>query len=137
MKTFLFVQKQEDPGCDYNLGCGVKVSILRANSEEEALDKALGLPSNWQNKAIEASSSGGSLLGWISDNVIAGTPLGLLEGEFRLESAKLYEVVREVDMMPIMADKLGEIRKFEKEFNAVENEKKERAEYERLKKKFG
>lgn len=105
MKTYKAYLNQGQ-GCDYTIGCGLRVIDITANSMEDAKQKLA------ETIAEEYSYDEG-----------------------RLEKAELYEV-EQVFVMDLKAiyQKVADDRNAEKQ---REKDAKEKAEFERLKSKFG
>lgn len=140
MKYFLY-RRQSGEGCDYTIGCGSKLEQLEAISMAEAIDQVVGLTSeNWKDDLVEdANSVDYSVDDYIHDIVMHETThLGDVDpdSDRRMEEITLYEVNDEVDMIPLMEAKLAELREFQKELDRQQDERRERAQYEKLKKKF-
>lgn len=108
MTYYLFL-RQEGQGCDYTIGCGMRLIILRATT----LDEAKGESKEYFD----------------ADNY------GYGRGDYALSDAMIMRC--EFNAMPI----LNKILKDEREAREKEQEQnklnQERAEFERLKKKFG
>jgi hypothetical protein len=106
MKTYKAYLQQEGEGCDYTIGCGLRVIDITANSMEEAKHKLA------ETIATEYSYDEGMLY-----------------------AAELYEV-EQVFSMDVKAiyQKVVDDRNAEKQ---REKDAKEKAEFERLKSKFG
>jgi len=131
MKYYL-IRVQAEQGCDYTIGCGVDVTQISAKNLGEAIQKVVGVPSDWRSTFSE---------GW-EDYIYNEGHLGdaVIDRERQIESVSLLEVNEEIDMMPILKAKLAEIKSHfqylrdEKDLEA--KEARDLAEFERLKKKF-
>ena len=131
MKYYL-VRVQKGEGCDYTIGCGLDVTLLSAKNKEEAIQKVIGLPSDWKETFSED---------W-EDEIYDTGYLGDAEPNRyqQIESVSLLEVNEEIDMMPILKAKLAEVRGH---FQAIQDQKdleakeaRDLVEFERLQKKF-
>lgn len=96
-------------GCDYTIGCGVKVKALRATSLEAARDEVVSLIENDYGTGIEQ----------------------------RIEGVTLYETTAKspIDIQAVYAQIAAKQKAEEEE--EEEEEKEERAEFARLSKKYG
>lgn len=110
MATF-YVLLQERPGCDYTIGCGAKLVRLKATTFEKA--------------EVEVMSSGAGGLGY-EDYVV---------GEGRLDSIEIFEVA---NALPVDLEKYRiALRAAQEAERTKAVAAQERAEFERLSKKFG
>lgn len=135
-KKYYYIRRQEN-GCDYTIGCGVSIQLIRADSREEAIKKIIDLPDNWKQELKDWISEDGDIDGCYHDT-IADTALGdITDRDNPITSADLIEVSDEIDMMPILEEKLAEAEAFKKELLDAQKEKAELEQYEKLKKKFG
>ena len=107
---YLLHEVQDGEGCDYTIGCGYRLTQLDADTMAGAIAEATGLDRH-------------------------GSPRIQTSGEQRIKCATIYEVAAEhsIDIRALDA---------ERKFVAVaslreEREASERAEYERLKGKYG
>lgn len=136
-KTYYYIRRQES-GCDYTIGCGISVRIIRAASKEEAIKKIIDLPDNWKEELVKwVDEEGGDIDGCYHDT-ICDTGLGdVMEDDNPICSADLIEVDDELDMMPILEAKFAETEAFKKELQSRAQEAAEREQYEKLKKRYG
>jgi hypothetical protein len=142
MKYFLY-REQSGEGCDYTIGCGSKLEQLEATNMKEAIDEVVGLTSeNWKDDLIEAADQQGfssCIDDYIHDVVMHDTThLADVDhdSDRTMSQITLYEVNDEVDMIPLLEAKLAELRNFQKDLDRQQDERRERAQYEKLKKKF-
>ena len=117
MSLFLFIEYQ-DGGCDYTIGCGVRVSkLMEADSASHAITKFVAM-----NEHDYRDENG----------KLCSNPWAK---EYSPDDVELYEVVMEHGI------NLDAIRqRAQNEIDGVklqETEAIERAEYERLREKFG
>jgi len=118
MKRFMVIMRQDGEGCDYSIGCGIKYKIYEASSAEEAFmvwvdDHDLNLPHE------------PSLFKYYGDT----------DGEGYLKKVMVFELgdTNEHLWPEFIARRKAEIAVKQ----LSEKEAKERAEYEKLKQKFG
>ena len=140
MKYYLY-REQRNEGCDYTIGCGVQLKSLRATTREEAMKEIIGLVSpNWKEELVQAAKDCGySVDDYVHDYVMYdSTYLGDVDpaGDRVMSDITLLEVNDEIDMMPLLKSKFEELKSFQKELNEQEKEAAERAQYEKLRKKF-
>ena len=126
---FVSYQQQEGYGCDYSIGCGMRVEIIEANSLEKALDKILKLPDNWDE--IENPDS-------FHDRVIIEAASRVLDSERgdRLAQWKLYQIAEEVDLMPLIEKQKQLLDSQLEKIKTNIKDKEDKLKYEELKKKF-
>jgi len=117
---FICVMKQNGEGCDYTIGCGMRFFTLNAETPEEATDKII------KKLDFEDYESGNSNPGYHCK-----------DGEQELSIWRLFEIKAEYNLLELL-------HQWEVNFNEAENTRKtakkeaeERAEYEKLKQKFG
>tara|TARA_R110000851_G_scaffold47424_1_gene115034 strand:- start:17803 stop:18159 length:357 start_codon:yes stop_codon:yes gene_type:complete len=118
MKKFIVVLKQSGEGCDYMIGCGQKtIEILAEDIEQAGQRFILMLNSSWDDD-----------VDWTKD-------YGGYNGEQELDSAMIYEVgvTKDVDLRSAYDD----IEAAKIKLKTLLEDTKEKAEYERLKNKFG
>lgn len=117
MAKFAVVLKQQGEGCDYSIGCGMTLLMLDASTRDEALIEA--------KRRILGKPSEDAYYGY-EDSYLVGT-------EANLESATVVQIEYEFPVKEWYHQILAA--------QAASDEKqklaKERAEYERLQKKFG
>ena len=117
MSLFLFIEYQ-DGGCDYTIGCGVRVNkLIEADSPEQAREKFIA--------AYEADCR-------YDDGTLCGNPW---YGDHTADDIEMYEVVTQHKF-----DIIAVADRAQKEVDGIkqqEVEDAERAEYERLRGKFG
>lgn len=120
MKKFLIVERQGG-GCDYTIGCGIKVSVVECESMEALLEKthAKALSTEDDEEYDELAEMAGS---WLASH------------ESSRESVSIYEIA-EHRCIPLNEWK-NEKKKLQEEAKDKALEAKERAELERLQKKF-
>lgn len=114
MSQWICIMRQRGEGCDYTIGCGVKVYAFEAKNEEQA-------------RKIAMTELGNEHFNGESD------PSYYIDGEGALSEWSLYQVTTGFNMMPLLEEALTRYRSVEEK----EVEAKELAELERLKKKFG
>lgn len=136
-KKFLYIRRQEN-GCDYTIGCGISVRIIKADSKEEAIKKIIDLPDNWKEELVNWIGQDNDIDGCYHDTVADTGLSAVMDGEYEnpIDSADLIEVADEIDMLPILEAKLEETEAFKKKLHEEAQEKSEREQYEKLKKKF-
>lgn len=105
-----YLVERQSGGCDYTIGCGLRITHLRdAKTLEDAKSQA-------NNKIGD---------NWHADHEVA------------VDSAEILEVNEVVDLAPFLTEKAAERKQRQAEEDAEEAAAAERAEYERLRKKFG
>lgn len=126
---FISYQQQKGYGCDYSIGCGMRVEIIEANSLEKALDKILKLPDNWDE--IENPDS-------FHDQVIIEAASRVLNSERGDQVAqwKLYQIAEEVDLMPLVKKQKKLLDSQLEKIKTNIKDKEDKLKYEELKKKF-
>lgn len=107
MKYYLI--ERQSGGCDYTIGCGIRVTQLLANSLEEAKEKAA--------KEIGSYWKGGS--------------------EHSIESAELLEVSESVDLAGFLDQKKAEMKAKERAVALAKQRQKDEEEFARLQRKLG
>lgn len=120
MKGKKFIVDIHQPhGCDYTIECGSKTFVIYAKDLLEANKRFIQMfYPDFESSDVD----------WTDD-------YGGYTGEMALESAVIYEVVDELEIdMGLLYENLDSIRAAEALKAA---EEKERAEFERLKKKYG
>ena len=115
MRKYLFVEYQEN-GCDYTIGCGVRLTVIVANSDSDALEK------------FKSNFLRGELLDYSINPLRSGNAP---------DSFEIYEIARTVPFCDRLfqgwIDEWDEVIKKQKEKKEYE---KDRALYEKLKKKY-
>lgn len=114
MSRFIAILKQTDRGCDYTIGCGLNVTDLGEHEDEKAALVALLASFN------ETS---------FYDYHLAP------DAERRLESIKIYEVASSHTLDLDRLRQAEETRRVAA--SEAAREARDRAEYERLRRKFG
>lgn len=119
MSKYAVILFQEGGGCDYTIGCGVRVDLLNANTLEEA--------------RVEARQTLGYInkYGDFEGDLITDDNYKH-EWKLKLEQALLVEVHED---LPIEEWSSKLIQKLEQKVRKKQ-EDKERAEFERLRKKY-
>lgn len=119
MKKYVIEIKQHSEGCDYTIGCGRKTFILWAKDIKQAHERfELMFQPDFDSYEVD----------WTED-------YGEYHGDQSLKNAVIYEVAEEVD---VNMDKIyTDIERLRLEIAQKEVEAKEKAEYERLKNKYG
>jgi hypothetical protein len=133
MKYYLYMV-QSGRGCDYTIGCGTKLELLpkTISSREAAIAHVIGLPQNWKED-FEEDNDEDYVREYLLDT-------GLLyvddSRDEMLDACSLLEVSKETDLLPILRAKIEEVRTYADSKRNKALEAREKAEYERLKKKF-
>lgn len=109
-KTFYLYMKQKGEGCDYTIGCAQKLVRLDAETLQDAIEEVKDV---WFNP----------------DDRRYG------RGDYELSEALVLTLAK--DALPILHDMLVEEEAQEELEKKQRAEAQERAEYERLKNKFG
>lgn len=126
MRYFL-LRRQKGEGCDYTIGCGLSFEEIEADSRKEAIEQVIDLPDDWENITDEDELH----------DMLGDTGLSNVEpGEFEMEEVVLFEVKEAIDLIPILKKKLFEVENHKSHLRDKEREAAERAQYEKLKKKF-
>jgi len=117
---FVCIMEQSGQGCDYTIGCGMTYFILEATTADEATTELI------KRLSYEDYESGDVDPAYHCEG-----------GEQEISAWRLFEVNQEYDLLPIL-------HQWKKDFDAKENaiekaeqEAKDRAKYEELKRKFG
>ena len=117
-----------------------KEKILSANNMEEAIQEALGI----QEEDFQAVLSGEQDYDWFNNYVLCDKPGELISmyeryngGDYVINSAIIYEVTDALNLHDNIVEMQARITDLARTERLSEKEKAERAEYERLKKKFG
>ena len=116
MSKWICVMRQDGDGCDYSIGCGVKVVEVEANGKTAAIQAAI-------NKC------------YMKDYVTGENDPGyyLPRGEGALKSWTLFEITEATDLMYLLDDANASYKKKE-----AEAEKAEKlAQFEKLRKELG
>lgn len=108
---FLVIQTQTGQGCDYTIGCGTRADIMEADSLEIVQQMVL-FPNGIDEKAVVFEDGDGDYI-------------------------KSIRIVKEGNWHEIDVEGLRRIKAEESEKSHAAAEDSERAEYERLKKKYG
>ncbi len=129
-KKFLVCYKQANSGCDYSIDCGTSVSIIYADSLEEAQNKCTNLSPDWKNHCENEDD--------ISDIIYGNSRLRYADpkDDTHCSSITLFEIKDEHDLLPYFKMKLDEINSFKESLVQQEKERKEKEEYLLLKKKY-
>lgn len=138
MKKYYCIREQAGDGCDYSIGCGTTISMIHADSLEEAQKKIIDLPDTWKEDLLAQIATDGDVDGWYHDYLVDSGLGAVMPDDYgtKIASVSLIEVSEEIDMMPILRAKLVEAEAFKDGLNQAANEEAERAAYEKLKKKF-
>lgn len=129
MKTFLLI-KQQDNGCDYTIGCGVTVSLFKAESMEAAKKKLINLDDNWKK---ECQNNDNSIDFLLHEGLISYVNE---ESDFCCTEIELYEVSDSFNMIPLLKEKTAEIEAYQKQLEEEEITAHDIKEFERLKNKL-
>ncbi len=129
-KKFLVLYKQANSGCDYSIACGTAAHIIYADSLEEAQIKCINLSPTWQEDCEDEDE--------LHDEIYGNSRLHYADpkDDTRCSSITLFEIKEEYDLLPYFKMKLDEVNTFSDSLKLKEKERKEKAEYLRLKKKF-
>ncbi len=123
MEDKYYVVKKQNGGCDYTIGCGIRIEKLRAKSMQEAISEVMDLPEDWlQMEDINEEYLGNSI-----DDML---------DYYNLTECKILKVSDEVDMLPIMKKEQIKIKEVKSLAVKEKAEKEEREKYEALKLKF-
>lgn len=107
---YIILKKQNGDGCDYTIGCGMRYDIVEAESIEDCIEM-VAYPEGRDGNYAFKDDNESIIEAWII----------------------LFEHAQKIDI-----DRLAEENdEREEEADALEHEKKERNEYERLKNKYG
>ena len=133
MKYYLY-RKQSGQGCGYSIGCGETLNSLRGKTKEEAIKEAIGIPDNWKDQITDKD---GNIDEDELHDYLCDTGLRHLDqGEFRLDQCLILEINEEIDIFPLLKARQAEVTKILDELRTSNSLEMEKAEYERLKKKF-
>jgi hypothetical protein len=121
-----FYVREQGGGCDYTIGCGISVEEIRAKSLDEAIEKVVGLPEDWKEYCEEDDYFCDSGIYEISSRA----------EERKIKYARLFEVNKVVDMIPILQKHLNEVEAYRAELKIKNAADAELKQYEKLKKKF-
>lgn len=128
-KKYFLYKEQEGQGCDYTIGCGSSFEEVEANSLNDAIDQVVDLPDDWDQVEDEDE---------LHDNICeSGISMVKIDNCDRLNTIELYEISKVVDLIPILKAKLAEVDAVLDGNRAKAKEAAERAQFEKLKKKFG
>lgn len=106
--AYVLIERQSG-GCDYTIGCGLRVTNLKATTLAEAQEEAVsGIGDAWQ-----------------------------AEYEYGIQHAELLEVTSSVDLASLLNQRASERRQVKAREDAAETETAERALLEKLQKKYG
>lgn len=127
---FVSYKKQQGYGCDYTIGCGMDVDIFEAPSLSKAVEKILELREGWNQ--IEDLDS-------FHDRVIIESASKYFDDEYdtKLDKWKLFQVVEEVDLMPLIEQQKKLLDSQLEKIKSNIKDKEDKLKYEELKKKFG
>lgn len=123
MAAYIAILEQDDDGCGYTIGCGVRVMDICADSYDEAFEKMvdkMGWEEEWDDEEVGLDAM--------------RRELEWLAGEGRLKRVRIIEVLGQYDSH--YPRYLSELKKRVENEAKMADEKHEREEYERLKKKF-
>jgi len=135
MKKFIYIRRQNN-GCDYTIGCGISAKVIMAESKDEAIKKIINVDDTWKEDLIQ-NFEDGCLEDFFYDYVAGSGLIDLHDdNDFKIASAVLYEVSDEINMIPVLSSSLKELTDFKDNLLEEAKEKEERAQYEKLKKKF-
>jgi hypothetical protein len=114
MKRYILLERGNGEGCDYTIGCNQRWTIFEAASEEKAIKHVIG------EKPTKADDYEDNLRPYLERE-----DLLLVNDEGKV-----------IDLMPIVRKYEQEYKAFEAEAQKLKTEAKERADFERLSKKF-
>lgn len=121
MPKFAVVMKQHGEGCDYSIGCGMKLVELKAVTLEEARIEA--------RVVVQGIPSGDSSYGYEESMLVDYDH----EYHCRLAYARIVHVEEDLPILQWHA----EIKEAIAGIKRNDQQAKDRAEYDRLKKQFG
>ncbi len=126
MKTYVVLQDQQGEGCDYTIGCGKNWLFIEAETIEEAAKK-------YALKVVEDNGEN-----WLEDQEYPYTQ----HAERTIEKATIIGVSSSLvmnakDIERPVEELRKQLRKPIEEKKRQQLESKEKAEFERLKKKYG
>jgi hypothetical protein len=133
-KKYLYIRRQSG-GCDYTIGCGISIQEIHASSREDAIQKIINIPDDWQDQFQEHNNNIEDYShAYISDS-------GLIDVrndkyDEGISGATLIEISDEIEMLPILSAKLDEMKAVISEIKNKAHEDDERKLYEKLQKKF-
>lgn len=137
MKQFLVVKRQAGEGCDYTIGCGVKVELVQAESLHAAFFKVVDLRHDWEaslKEEIKNLEESDEIEGFLHDWL---TYLPPIEGESALSEIDIYEVTVSLDAIPLIKAVRTDVQLMMADVKRSSKEDKEFKLYQELKKKFG
>lgn len=119
---FILLEKQVGTGCDYTIACGQRWSFISAESEEKAIEKVLGKKP--VEEVIECEDDDDdddddSVFGYDYEKLLLVTDTGKV-----------------IDLMPIGEEYIAIEKAMKAKAVAAKKEAAEKAEFERLSKKF-
>ena len=120
MAKWLLCQSQSGEGCDYSIACGEDWTTFEAPDEEAAWKKVCQL-------AYLTDLDGSRPYGAI----------GVIDGEHARDRFMLFKVSQEIDLIPRIRNIVKDWKEAQTKLAEQVREAKERAEFERLQKKFG
>lgn len=104
-----YLIERQSGGCDYTIGCGIRVTQLSAKTRDEAMEEAAEEIGNaWHEKY-----------------------------EHAIDSAELLEVAESVDLSEFLNQKKAEREAKERAASEVKQRKKDEEEFARLQRKLG
>lgn len=107
MKYYLI--ERQSGGCDYTIGCGIRVTQLNAITLEEAKEEAAeNIGDYWKG-----------------------------EGEFSIQAAELLEVSESIDLLRFLDQKKVERGAKKRAADEIQQRKKDEEEFARLQRKLG
>lgn len=115
MAKWICVMRQKGDGCDYSIGCGVKVAEVEANDFASA--KAAALKATYLDEYTGGKND----------------PSYYINGEGALKSLRLFEVSEEMDLMPF----LHEAHKTYIMLGAEAEKSEKLAQFEKLREELG
>lgn len=121
MPKYAVVIKQNGEGCDYTIGCGMQTVELKSTTREEALREARMIVQGTPDGDYEYGFADTMLIDY--DHTTTS----------RIQYAKLVQIEEDLPVAQWHAELLAAHRRSQEE----STEAKERAEYERLRNKFG
>ena len=135
MKKFIYIRRQTN-GCDYTIGCGISATVIMAESKDEAIKKIINVDDTWKED-FKQNFEDGCLEDFFYDYVAGSGLIDLHnDNDFKISSAFLYEISDETNMIPVLYSSLKKLTDFKDNLLKQAEEKSERAQYEKLKKKF-
>jgi hypothetical protein len=131
MKKFLLVERQSG-GCDYTIGCGIRVTTITAESLEDAIKQCGGNLTEEDLRKDEDEDDEDEDY----DDEYSLISDYQAKNEHGINSAFLYEIASSTNLEKPILSSRSVLNKLKKEAKEKEQEKKELEELKRLKKKY-